>query len=58
MGFNSAFKGLNVFYRNRMRDHELHLSASGQGLVAGCFENNNKLSGFVKLLGLLDELRK
>jgi hypothetical protein len=41
MGFNSAFKGLNVFYRNRMRDDELHLSASGQGLVAGSFENNN-----------------
>jgi hypothetical protein len=31
----------NVFYRNRMGDHELRLSAPRQGLVAGSFENIN-----------------
>jgi hypothetical protein len=28
---------------------EVDLSASGQGLVAGCFENDNEPSGFMKL---------
>lgn len=38
-------------------DCALGLSASRQGLVAGRSEKNNELSGFIKFLGLPDELR-